>query len=704
MEEKNKTTGQLTELQALHKTALEQFNNIQIRERDQRALAIEDSRFVNVEDGQWDEEAKTSRKGRPRYTIDRTSPAIEQLVGDQRQNRTAIKVNAVSGDADDDGEKLNGGLIRNIEHRSHASNAYDNGYDETLTGGYGGWRILTQFNDDDQFEQDIKIGAITSAASSLYFGPSVEYDKRDATHAFLITNIDKEEFKRENPNISVTDFEQDIYSTGHCSDWFTDKDLRVAEFWVKEPLEKTIALMSDGTVIDLDEEEKVLDELKDKGITIALDANGKEKKRKVMSHKVVMYKMNGAEIYDGPNDWAGKYIPLVPEFGKVSVIEGKEFIRGKVRKMKDPQRIFNYATSNAIETNALTPKDPYWYTPAQALGFTTEYENFNVKNSPFMPYNNDKTNPGPPKRTGAPSQQTAQLDIIRQAENDLYVVSSMGPPSLGINPGLQSGVALKRQDEKGDRGSFIFQDNHAKSIQYTGDILLDLMPRIYDTERVVRILHLDGKSETVTINQRSIDDFNKPIMDEESGEQVMVNDLSKGKYSASVETGPAFSTQKDESAAQLIELSAASPRVEAVSADLIAKNLNILESDELSERLRKGMIRDGIVEPTPEEIEKFGLDQQAPPDPQQQAITDNINMETASTQAGIEKTDAETNQTNVETQAKAISAFKDLIETFIKQQEAGLPLGPAEVEMVKDQEALVEVATGNAIVGDIEES
>ena len=229
------------------------------------------------------------------------------------------------------------------------------------------------------------------------------------------------------------------------------------------------------------------------------------------------------------------------------------------------------------------------------------------------------------------------------------------------------------------------------------------MPRIYDTECVERILHLDGKSETVIINQRSIDEFNKPILDEETGEQVIVNDLSKGKYSASVETGPAFSTQREESAAQLIELSASSERVAAVSADLIAKNLNILESDELSKRLRKGMIAEGIVEATPEEIEELGLDQPAPPDPQQQAITDNINMETASTQADIEKTDAETNQTNVETQAKAVQAYNQFIDALVKQQEAGIPLTIDEHNIRKDQQALIEVSTSNAIVGDVDQ-
>jgi len=679
-----------TDLEKIHKIALDEFEVIQTREKDQRELAVEDSKFINVEDGQWDEEATEKRADRPRYTIDRTSPAIDQLVGDQRQNRTSIKVDPVSGGADEDGAKLMSGIIRNIEARSKATQAYDIGYDENVTGGFGGWRILTEYNDDDAFEQDIVIKPIKSAATSLFFGRSDEYDKRDAGHAFLVSDVDIEEFKREHPDVAITDFSAEAYSTGVCTSWFKDNTMRIAEYWVKTPVTKNLALLSDGRVIDKDEEEAVLDELAEKGITIV-------KERSVKSHKVQMYKMNGAEIYDGPNDWAGKFIPLVPEFGKVANIEGKEFIRGLVRKAKDPQRIYNYATSTAIETAALTPKDPIWISAKQAVGYEKELQNFNVSNSPFMLFNPDPDLPGIPQRGGAPSVQSALLETVRQAENDLFMTTGMGPPSVGMNPGMQSGIALKRQDEKGDRGSYIFQDNHSKSIQYCGDILVDLIPRIIDTDKIVRILHLDGKSEDVQVNQAALDDFNQPIIDEETGKQVIINDLSKGKYEASVSTGPAYSTQREESASQLIDLAAASPRFEAISTDLIAKNLNILESDELTKRVRKSMISEGIVEPSEDEIKELGLDQEQPIDPQQQAITDNINMETEKSISTIEKNDAEIYQMTIENQAKAIDSYQKLMEAMVKQQEAGIPLGTDEKGLKDGVEASVEVTTDQTI-------
>lgn len=648
-------------------TALERFQIIENRERQQRKLAIEDMKFVNVEDGQWTEDAIERRANRPRYSINRIAGAVDQLVGDQRQNRTQIKVRPISGGADEKTAKIFNGLIRNIESQSNAENSYDSAYDEEVTGGYGGWRVLTEFNDDDSFEQDIRILPIMSAATSLWFAAGAEaYDKRDAQHAFLTKDIPTEEFKTSFPNAVVSDFTQEMFSSSLCNSWFRDDVIRIAEYWVKTPVMRTVALLSDGRVISVEDEKKVIDELAAQGIKIV-------KQRKVKSHKVEMYKLNGLEILEGPNAWAGKYIPLIPAYGKISNIEGRTYIRGLTRFAKDPQRIYNYSTSAAIEAAALTPKDPYWLTPAQALGHENQLKTFNKKNQPFMFYNVDPKSPGPPARTGAPSVQTALLSQVQQAALDIESTTGLHAPSLGSGPQLLSERSMISQAEKGDRGAFVFQDNLAKSIQFTGDILIDLIPRIYDTPRMVRILGLDGKSEVVGINQEALSEINQPIVDEQTGETVIVNDLSKGKYDVITETGPAFNTLRSEAAQQLIELSAASPVFADLTPDLIAKNLDIVDGEEFVQRLRKFAIQQGIATPTEEEIEEMGLNQPQAPDPAQTALTDNVNMQTEKLKADIENQDAKTQQVLIDTQSQTIDAYEKLIKSFKEQKEVGIP-------------------------------
>lgn len=663
--------------EAIHRLAVQRFERVENKERNQRKLAVEDIKFAQTEDGQWDEGAKTKRKDRPRFTINRVAGAIDQLIGDQRQNRTSIKIRPVSGGATEETAKTMEGLIRNIETTSKAENAYDSAFDEVVNGGYGGWRVITEFNDDDAFEQDIKIKPLNTATTSLWFDDAAkEYDKRDAMFAFVTVDMPKEEHQERFPNSSISGWSQEQYNNSVCNNWVSEKSVKVAEYWVKTPITKQLALLSDGRVIDQDEEASVLDELAAQNITV-------KKTRKAKSFKVQMYLMDGSGILEDAKEWAGKFIPLIPMYGRQSHIEERTYVRGVVRFAKDANRIYNYATSAAIETAALSPKDPIWYTAKQAKGHEAKYRNFNNSNSPFMPYNPDPQAPGAPQRGGAPAVQGAFIQQIQQASMDLYHVTGMQPPSMSANPELKSGKAIQAQERLGDRGSFIFTDNLVKSQEYTAEILIDLLPRIYDTERQVRIMQQDGESEQVFINQEEID--------QQTGESVLVNDLSTGKYDVVAESGPAFATQRQESAQQIIELMGTSPQFEALAMDLVAKDLPILESKELTKRVRKQMIGQGFVEPTEQEVEDLGLNQPQQPDPQQQAITENIQIQTEKLISDIESQDAKTLQTTVDTQNSTIKAYKELIDAYKTQAETGIPFTSSDHNIrVKQQDIMKE--------------
>lgn len=659
----------------LHATAVKRFERTENKDREQRRLAVEDIKFAQTEDGQWDDNAKEKRKNRPRFTINRVAGAIDQLIGDQRQNRTDIKIRPVSGGASEDVAKTFTGLIRNIESASKASNAYDCAFDEVVNGGFGGWRVTTEFNDDDAFEQDIKIKPINTATTSLWFDDAAsEYDKRDAMWAFVTVDMPKEEHEKRFPDSANSEWSQEKTNGSDCNSWFGSDTVKVAEYWVKTPVTKELALLSDGRVIDAEEEKDVLDELSQQGITV-------KRTRKVKSHKVEMYLMDGAGILEGPKAWAGKYIPLIPMYGRQSHIEGQTYTRGIVRFAKDAARIYNYETSSIIETSALTPKDPIWYTPKQVEGHKAKYQNFTTQNSPFMPYNPDPKVPGPPSRGGAPAVQQGSMMILQQASMDLYHVTNMQPPSIGANPELKSGRAIVAQEKQGDRGSFIFTDNLVKSQEYCAEILIDLIPRIYDTERQVRIMAQDGESENVFINQQ--------VLDEQTGEEVLVNDLSTGKYDVVAESGPAFATQRQESAQQIIDLIATSPMFENLAMDLVAQDLPILESKELTKRVRKMQIQQGFVTPTEDEIEEMGLNEPQQPDPQQAAITDNIAMQTEELKSNIENTDAKTAETLVKAQGEAVDAYKVLLETYEKQIALGIPLSDADRALIIKQRDIV---------------
>ncbi len=665
----------------IHKIAMKRFNSVMLREREQRRQAVEDRVFVNARDGQWSQADINLRHNRPRYTVDRISPAIRQVMGDQKQNRTVIKVMPRNQAASTKTAKLLNGLIRDIESNSSATNIYDDAAGESLEGGYGGWRILTQLSEDNPFEQEIIIEWLPSAETSLFFGPSNHYDKHDAPWAFVVEQMTREQFKEDYPDVIPTDFQSiDYFKQYNCSDWFRDDMVQVAEYWVKEPAKKRIGLLSDGAVIELP-----LDEVEAAGMLEELSASGimLVEEKIIDSHNVVMYKMTGSDIIEGPNLFPSKFIPLVPVFGITATVTDTRYVRGIVQKAVDAQRIFNFTLSSNIEAVAQTPKDPTYYTPAQVEGFEVLYENQNVENRSHLPYNHDPKEPGPPKRGGAPQVQEALMRQAQQAALDIHATTGIEPASLGNSPELRSGKAVQAQQAMGDRGSFVYQDNKNKSIAYTGEILVDMIPRIYDTPRMIRVIGDDEVAELVEINQM--------VVNPATGEETLVHDLSGGRYSVKVVTGPQFATQRAESASQLIDLAAADPELRAITRDLIVKNLAVVESEELFSRVHKIQVEQGIVEPTEEEVAE-GLGQAAPPTPEQIALLDNVNLQNEKLKADILKADADTNKKTIETQTETIESLKTLLEAYKLQIDMGIPLSRQEHNIrIKTNDVIGEV-------------
>jgi hypothetical protein len=213
------------------------------------------------------------------------------------------------------------------------------------------------------------------------------------------------------------------------------------------------------------------------------------------------------------------------------------------------------------------------------------------------------------------------------------------------------------------------------------------VPRIYDAQRQEQIMQQDGETESVKINET--------VFDNESQQEIIVNDLSIGKYAVVTETGPAFSTQREESARQIIDLIGESTFFEGIAMDLVAKDLPILEAKELTKRVRKVYIQQGIVEPTKEEIKELGLDQPQQPDKQQEAITTNIEMQTEELMGKIEERDAKTLQITIDTQNSTIKAYKDLMDAYKVQRETGIPLTSDDRNIILKQQDIIEEAQQN---------
>jgi len=644
-------------------------------EKDQRELAVEDSHFAHVAGRQWDDNAQKARAGKPMYEINKVAPSINLVVGTQRQNKIGMKVRPLNNGATKELAKTFNGLHRNIENRSKFENIQNSAFKEVVTGGYGAWQLSTGYSNDQSFNQDISIKGISSACNSVYFDVgSMEDNHKDANWCFVVADIPTSEFKKQYPDAieSTLDSETD-YHNG----WCTKDSIRIADYWCKEPFDMKIVLLSNGKTMELNEKtQKIIDELASKQVTII-------KERIIKSHKIVHYKISGAEILEEKKEWAGKYIPVVMTYGYNIIIDGIRYVRGIVRMAKDSQRIYNYSRSAIVEATALAKKDPTWLNAKEVAGFEGEVG----KDKPIQLYNQVPDGRGP-IRTGAPSVQSSLIEQANQASDDVKVTTGFFDPSLGNNPANQSGKAILAQQQQGDLGTYELTDNLVKSVEYTAELLIDLLPRIYDTPRQENIINEDGSEEIVPINTT--------IRDEESGKDIIVNDLSLGQYGVVASNGASYATKRTEMLNTLVSLGANDPQFASVSSDLVAKNLDFPFADELSNRLRKPMIATGVIEPNEEEVKK--IQENAPqPDPaellNQEMIkmqaeklaveVDNLVLDGEKTKAEIAKTYADTNKSfadanknstretpsELEAQEKAADAANTIIEEAFEEDE-----------------------------------
>jgi hypothetical protein len=551
---------------------------------ENRVRALDDVRFVSVQGEQWDEYQKRKRKTRPCYEFNRLRQHIRQVTGDQRQNRPQIKLRAVE-QGDKETADIMQGLIRNIESISNADKAYDTAFEWAVTGGYGVWRLKTEYNNNDSFEQDIKIQEVTNPFS-VYFDPSAqEFDRRDAQYAFVITRIGKDEFKQKYPNDELIDYTGANYDIQH---WIDDASVTLCEYWYKQYEDKNLLLLSNGNTV-------YEDEIPDR---MVLEANGITvlKERKVEVPKVKMALLTGEGVIQEA-DWAGRYIPIVPVYGDIVDIDGEFHYSGMVRFGKDAQRVYNYHRTTMIETIANAPKVPYLVTPEQIKGFEGLWKSANAENMPFLPYNPDPRAGGMPQRSGGVEIPQALITASQYDAEDIKAVTGQFDASMGAGGNETSGRAILARQREGDTATYSYIDNLSRAIRYTGEILVDLIPKIYDTERVVRILGIDGGEKWVEINKIQLDQM--------TGQQIITNDITGGKYDVSVTVGASYNTQRQEASEALLEMMG-NPMLAPVVADLLAKNLDIPNSDELEKRLRKIGIKSGVIEPSEEEMAEGG--------------------------------------------------------------------------------------------------
>jgi hypothetical protein len=603
-----------------------------------RRAANRDLRFL-VGDQWLDDDGKDQGKARrannrPALTFNKLPPFVDQITNEQRKNRPGVKVSPVAGGADQATSEIFQGIIRHIEYASQADVAYDTAFDYAVSSSFGSWRYTTEYADDRSTEQEIKVARIADPASVGLDPDAQEVDCSDAMFCFVFTRMSKDEFKRRYPDSETAGSDFAPIGGFLAPSWLRGDEITIAEYWqvelekkklsmyrgIPEPEEddyQTDAPVPGGTPAgspapgpipggppaiaaappppppppDADEEGYVVrgfydDEEVPEGFEPREDDDGDPIGREVEIRHVWRYDTNGHEILGKPKPWAGKYIPIVPCFGKEKIVEGKRFLMSAIRFALDPQQLYNFYKTGEAEVIQQTPKNPYVGVLGQFKTMQLQWADANVVPRTTLEYDpvvvGGTLAPPPTRQQYEPATQALTVGAAAASE-DIKATTGLFDPSRGqANPNADSGVAIGLLQQQGATSTYHFFDNFLRSMWHGYRILVDLIPKIYDTPRVIRIVRPNDEAELVQINR---------MFTGKDGKRLKY-DLGLGTYAIALSVQPSFQTQKQQNAAQLAELAKADPAQLPLWSDLYIKQLDLGPlGDEIADRLTPAQYR-----------------------------------------------------------------------------------------------------------------
>jgi len=574
---------------------------------------------------QWPEAVRRERESnaRPMLTINRLPQFVRQVTNDIRQAEFAIKVAPEDDKSDPELAKIYDGLIRQIQYQSSAPHVYATAAEHQCSCGIGWFRIATEYPDDTAFNQEIRIKGIRNPLSVYCDPAAVAIDRSDAQWIAVTEVLPRKTFKARYPKASEQGVDKPTDGNSAALFWATDDQIRIAEYWRKKPKKKTLALLGDGSTVDITGKGEA--ELGYMDIVRTRESD---------SYEIECLIVSGAEVLEGPFKWAGRYIPLIPVIGGEFPLDSRTYRYSAIRFARDPQQLYNYYRTATAEAIALTPKAPYLVTPAMVGPFKALWDNAHKNNTPYLPYAPDPQAPGArPTREPPPTLPTALMNEAQIAGDDMKAVTGIYDAALGRQSNETSGVAIGRRQMESDVANYHFADNLQRSLEYAGRILIDLIPKVYDNERVIRLMgeNTHDEEEFVPINR---------VVMGVNGLPVVINDLSAANFDVRVKVGKSYTTKRAEAADSMLQFVQAVPQAGQVAADLIAQNFDWPGAEQLAKRLRNMVPPEVLADP-----EDPNAPKPPPPDPimQQMGV-----IELAEKQAKVAKTHAETEKLRID--------------------------------------------------------
>ena len=557
-------------------TALKRFQKCEESMVDIRREMLDDLNFVAG--NHWNEIIKKDRTSpgqeRPCLVIDRVTPVVNQIVNDYKRNRTMMKVRPANDDATEVTAKIIDGMVRHIQYNADSTNAIDMALESCVRCSLGFFQIRNDYDAEDSMNQVILMDRVENPFT-VYFPIHLckQPDFSDAPYCFITDDVPTEDFKEENPGVDLSSWKGSGIGDGN-NKWLNQDFVRVAEYFVREETKAKLYMLSDGTVVENKEQIP-------EGLTIV-------KERETTKSKVMWYKLCMSKILDS-KELPSKWIPVIPVIGGEINIEGKKHYISAIRFAKDPQRMLNYLKSCQAERIALSPLAPWIAAEGQVEDNHDIWEASNRKNIgvlTYKPVTLAGVLVGQPSRVAPPDISSGITEALRETVDDIKATTGIYDASLGARSNETSGRAIIARQKEGDNANYHFVDNLNRAMRHACRIIVDMLPKIYDTARIVRILGNDMNESVAMVNAH----YHNGKNPNPNGE---IYDLSVGRYDVIVDTGPSYQTQKLETSDLLISICQGNPNLAAQTADLQAKLAGAPQ--DIIDRFRK-LLPPGLVE------------------------------------------------------------------------------------------------------------
>jgi len=606
------------DLYEVHQQARIEFDQIQSALYQERMNCMQDRRFCSLIGAQWEGPLGNQFENKPRFEVNKVHMAVQRIINEYRNNRIGVNFVSREGEEEDKLAETCAGLYRADEQSSGAEEAYDNAFEEAVMGGFGAWRLRTEYSNDEDPEDDrqhVCIEPIFDADTSVYFDLGAKrQDKADAKRCFVLTSMTYAAYKAE-WNDDPSTWPKTI--TRSQFDWYTPSVVYVCEYY---KIEETTGQVRTYRSIDGKEESLWPDqvELKEEEM---LAVGWKEiRRKKVKTKKVHKYIMSGAKILEDCGYIAGKCIPIIPVYGKRWFVDNVERCMGHVRLAKDAQRLKNMQLSKLGEIAALSATEKPILLPEQVAGHQLMWAEDNLKNYPYLlinPITDANGNPapgGPVAYTKPPSIPPSMAALLQITEADMQEI--LGSPQQGDKMVSHlSGKTVELIQQRLDMQTFVYMSNMSKAIKRCGEVWLSIARDIFiEQGRKMKSVTGSGKMQPVELM--------KPVVNDE-GEIEYENDLSDADYDVEVLVGPSSQTKRQATVRALTDMMTLTqdPEMTQVLSAMAMLNMEGEGISDVRDYFRHKLLKMGVLKPTDQEAQQMAQEaQNAQPDPQAQYL------------------------------------------------------------------------------------